>query len=235
MTATEAPADGAGRRILVVEDDRTLVTGLAMNLRYDGYAVEVARDGRAGLERALAGGFDLVILDVMLPGLNGFEVLRGLRDKGALTRVLMLSAKTGEADKVLGLQLGADDYVSKPFSLKELLARVAALLRRPADSGRLLVRFADVEADLTAGRVSRRGQPVPMTPREFALLRCLLARPGRVQSRDALLHAAWGEDYEGTARTVDNFIRALRAKLEDDPEQPRHITTVRGLGYRFDA
>lgn len=235
MTTSDMTAEANAKRILVIEDDRALATGLSINLRYDGYTVDVARDGSAGLERALLGAYDLIILDIMLPELNGFEVLRTLRERGLGTRVLLLSAKTTEEDKVMGLGLGADDYVSKPFSLKELVARVAALLRRPADPGRMLIRFGSVEADLTAGKVTRGGEQVPMTPTELALLRCLMSRPGRVQSREALLHAAWGLDYEGTARTVDNFIRALRTKLEEDPEKPRYICTVRGLGYRFDA
>ncbi|MEW5849924.1 MAG: response regulator transcription factor [Myxococcota bacterium] len=222
------------KQILVVEDDASIVTGLSLNLRYEGYVVEVARDGRVGLEKALRGNHDLIILDVMLPEVNGFELLKTLRQSGKSTRVLMLSAKGTEADKVTGLQTGADDYLSKPFGLQELLARVAALLRRPAAPGPSLVRFGKVEADFSGGRVTRNGEAVPLTSTELALLRCLVERPGRVQSREHLLRAAWGDDYEGTTRTVDNFIRALRLKLEDDPEAPKHLMTVRGMGYRFD-
>jgi len=223
------------RSILVVEDDPAITTGLALNLRYEGYHVDVARDGRSGLQKALQGGHQLIILDVMLPELNGFEVLKELRERNMNTRVMMLSAKSAEADKVMGLRLGADDYLSKPFGLQELLARVAAILRRPVDKPRRVHTFGDVEIDLDAGRVTRAGHGVPTTSTELALLRVLIERPGRAQSRDALLRDAWGDDYDGTARTVDNFIRSLRTKLEVDPEHPKHIVTVRGLGYRFDA
>lgn len=232
----ETQDNNAVRRILVVEDDPAIVTGLSINLRYEGYRVESARDGRSGLQMGLQGGYDLIILDVMMPEMNGYEVLRELRSKGVDARVLMLSAKGAESDKVNGLNLGADDYVSKPFGLPELLARVNALLRRPAETHAVKMhRFGKVEVDLTAGRVLKGGEPVAVTSTELALLRTLLDRPGRVQSREALLNQAWGAEYEGTARTVDNFIRALRAKLEDDPENPRHIVTVRGLGYRLDV
>ncbi|MBI5495931.1 MAG: response regulator transcription factor [Deltaproteobacteria bacterium] len=231
MAETAAPS----RRILIVEDDAAITTGLSINLRYEGYHVDIARDGRTGLDRALNGGYDLVILDVMMPELNGFEVLRGMRAAGARTRVLMLSAKGSEADKVMGLQLGADDYMSKPFGLQELLARVGALMRRPADEPRRLHAFGDVVVDLAAGKVTRGGEPVNVTSTELALLQCLMERPGRVQDRESLLRRAWGADYEGTARTVDNFVRALRTKLEADPENPRYIVTVRGMGYRFEG
>lgn len=223
------------KKILVVEDDAAILTGLAINLRYEGYRVDTARDGRAGLDAALHGGYDLIILDVMMPELNGFEVLKELRARRLDTRVLMLSAKGAETDKVMGLNLGADDYMGKPFGLPEVLARVGALLRRPADVGTRIHRFGDVEVDLGAGRVTKGGTPVLVTTTELALLRCLVERPGRVQSRETLLSQAWGSHYEGTARTVDNFIRALRSKLENDAENPKHILTVRGLGYRFDA
>lgn len=224
------------RRILVVEDDLSILTGLSMNLKFEGYEVLQAQDGRTGLARALDEAPDLVVLDVMLPQMNGYEVLRELRERGRDTAVVMLTAKGLERDKILGLNLGADDYVVKPFGLQELLARIKAVLRRrfPQAGGPPPLSFGDVEVDLAAKTVSRAGQPVDLTAQEFKLLAHFLAHPGRTFSRDELLAAAWGYDYEGSARTVDNFMRQLRLKFEPDPEAPRHFLTVRGLGYRFD-
>lgn len=223
------------RRILVVEDDLAILTGLSMNLRFEGYDVLQAQDGRQGLARALDEAPDLLVLDVMLPELNGFEVLRELRQRGRDTPVVVLSAKGAETDKILGLNLGADDYVVKPFGLQELLARIKAVLRRryPA-AGQPPVSFGDVAVDLNAKTVVRGGQPVDFTAQEFKLLAHFLAHPGRTFSRDELLSGAWGYGYEGSARTVDNFMRQLRLKLEPDAEAPRHFLTVRGLGYRFE-
>jgi two-component system, OmpR family, alkaline phosphatase synthesis response regulator PhoP len=223
------------RRILVVEDDLAILTGLSMNLRFEGYEVLQAQDGRRGLARALDESPDLVVLDLMLPELNGFEVLKELRQRGRDTPVVVLSAKGAEMDKILGLNLGADDYVVKPFGLQELLARIKAVLRRrfPSTSQPPLA-FGDVEVDPVAKTVTRGGQPVELTAQEFKLLAHFLAHPGRTFSREELLSAAWGYDYEGSARTVDNFMRQLRLKLEPDPEAPLHFLTVRGLGYRFD-
>ncbi len=225
------------RRILVVEDDLAILTGLSMNLKFEGYEVLQAQDGRTGLARALDETPDLVVLDVMLPQMNGYEVLRELRERGRDTAVVMLTAKGLERDKILGLNLGADDYVVKPFGLQELLARIKAVLRRrfPSQGGPPPLTFGDdVEVDLAAKTVSRAGRPVELTAQEFKLLAHFLAHPGRTFSRDELLAAAWGYDYEGSARTVDNFMRQLRLKFEPDPEQPRYFLTVRGLGYRFD-
>jgi two-component system, OmpR family, alkaline phosphatase synthesis response regulator PhoP len=222
-------------RILVVEDDLAILTGLSMNLNFEGYEVLQAQDGRQGLARALDESPDLLVLDVMLPELNGFEVLKELRQRGRDLPVVVLSAKGAEMDKILGLNLGADDYVVKPFGLQELLARIKAVLRRryPAQ-GQPPVGFGDVQVDLSAKTVSRGGQLVESTAQEFKLLAHFLAHPGRTFSREELLSAAWGYGYEGSARTVDNFMRQLRLKLEPDPEQPRHFLTVRGLGYRFE-
>ena len=225
------------RRILVVEDDLAILTGVSMNLKFEGYEVLQAQDGRTGLARALDETPDLVVLDVMLPQMNGYEVLRELRERGRDTAVVMLTAKGQERDKILGLNLGADDYVVKPFGLQELLARIKAVLRRrfPQAGGPPPLTFGeDVEVDLAAKTVSRGGRPVELTAQEFKLLAHFLAHPGRTFSRDELLAAAWGYDYEGSARTVDNFMRQLRLKFEPDPEQPRYFLTVRGLGYRFD-
>jgi DNA-binding response OmpR family regulator len=224
------------RRILVVEDDLAILTGLSMNLRFEGYEVLQAQDGRQGLARALDEAPDLMVLDVMLPELNGFEVLKELRQRGRDTPVVVLSAKGAEMDKILGLNLGADDYVVKPFGLQELLARIKAVLRRryPAVGAPPPLTFGDVLVDPAAKTVTRAGQPVEFTAQEFKLLAHFLAHPGRTFSREELLSAAWGYDYVGSARTVDNFMRQLRLKLEPDPEDPRHFLTVRGLGYRFD-
>ncbi|QRK09056.1 response regulator transcription factor [Archangium violaceum] len=223
-------------RILVVEDDLAILTGLSMNLKFEGYEVLQAQDGRQGLARALDETPDLLVLDLMLPELNGFEVLKELRQRGRDTPVVVLSAKGAEPDKILGLNLGADDYVVKPFGLQELLARIKAVLRRryPASGPPPPVGFGDVQVDLNAKTVSRGDKPVELTAQEFKLLAHFLAHPGRTFSREELLSAAWGYDYDGSARTVDNFMRQLRLKLEKDPEQPRHFLTVRGLGYRFD-
>lgn len=223
-------------RILVVEDDLAILTGLSMNLKFEGYEVLQAQDGRKGLARALDEAPDLVVLDLMLPELNGYEVVKELRQRGRDTPIVVLSAKGSEPDKILGLNLGADDYVVKPFGLQELLARIKAVLRRryPSSGAPPPVGFGDVQVDLTAKAVSRAGTPVELTAQEFKLLAHFLAHPGRTFSREELLSAAWGYDYEGSARTVDNFMRQLRLKLEPDPEEPRHFLTVRGLGYRFD-
>ncbi len=222
-------------RILVVEDDLSILTGVSMNLRLEGYEILQAQDGARGLELALSEHPDLLVLDVMLPKMNGYEVLKELRSRGNRTPVLMLSAKGLERDKILGLDLGADDYVAKPFGLAELLARVKAVLRRRFPEGGQVVQCGEVSVDLGAKRATRGGSEVDLTAQEFRLLAHLLAQPGRVFSRDELLSGAWGFDYQGTARTVDTFMRQLRQKLEPDPERPRHFVTVRGMGYRFET
>ncbi len=223
------------QRILVVEDDLAILTGLSMNLRFEGYEVLQAQDGRQGLQRALDEAPDLLVLDLMLPELNGFEVLKELRQRGRDTPVVVLSAKGAETDKILGLNLGADDYVVKPYGLQELLARIKAVLRRRyPPTGTPPVTFGGVVVDLEAKTVSRDGLPVELTAQEFKLMAHFLAWPGRTFSREDLLRSAWGFGYEGSARTVDNFMRNLRLKLEPDPEEPRYFLTVRGLGYRFE-
>ncbi|HUJ27439.1 MAG TPA: response regulator transcription factor [Myxococcales bacterium] len=221
--------------ILVIEDDRAIALGLRVNLRKDGHDVRMAADGDTGLSMALQPDVDLVVLDVMLPGRNGYELLKELRRRGSTAAVLMLTAKGMESDKILGLKLGADDYLAKPFGLGELLARVEALLRRrpPADKTSLL-RFGEVEVDLERQVVQRKGQPVDVSPQEFKVLRLFLTSNGRALSRDDILARCWGAEYEGTPRTVDNFVRSLRVKLEQDAENPRHFLTVRGHGYRFE-
>jgi DNA-binding response OmpR family regulator len=225
-------------RILIVEDNRTLGDGLRNNLEIEGHEVEVVRDGRAGLDRARAGQPDLVILDLMLPKLDGFRVLQAIRGEGLEVPVLILSARGEEADKVRGLRLGAEDYLTKPFGLLELLARVEGLLRRGARaaSGRApgngTDRFGPVVVDHGRRTVTRHGRPVDLAPREFDLLVALIRRRGAVVSRSDLLREVWGYSSGAVSRTVDTHIAELRRKLEEDPAVPRHILTVRKVGYR---
>lgn len=221
-------------RVLVVEDDLSILTGVSMNLRFEGYEVLQAQDGARGLELAVQESPDLIVLDVMLPQMNGYEVLRELRGRGLRTPVLVLSAKGLERDKVLGLDLGADDYVVKPFGVAELMARVKAVLRRRWGEDGEVIRFGEVAVDLNNKTVSRAGESVELTAQEFRLLVQLISNPGRTFSREQLISGAWGVDYEGTPRTVDTFVRQLRQKLEPDPDEPRYIVTARGLGYRFE-
>ena len=231
-------ADLSGKSVLVVEDDPSIAIGLRINLESEGYVVHLAEDGESGLEMARTVAPDLILLDVMLPRRNGLEVLHELRAEGRTMPIIILSAKAGEMDKVAGLELGAEDYVAKPFSLAELLARVRAALRRgyaPAPSLRRTIVFGEVEVDVEARNVKRRGEPVEMTAREFDVLVCLINERGRVLSRDDIFRRVWGPKHHGTPRTVDNFIQQLRAKLEGDPQEPTHIQTVRGVGYRFDG
>ena len=229
-----------GERILVIEDDPSILRGLQLNLGMEGYVVRSAADGETGLLLARSEKPDLVLVDVMLPRLGGLEVVRELRAEDPDLPVLILSAKGQESDKVAGLQLGADDYLVKPFGLKELLARIDALLRRRRARGetgpsRTLKRAGDVELDLEARRARARGEELELTSREFDLLAWFVTHPGRVFSREQLLEAVWGSRYFGTARTVDNFVARLRAHVGDDAEHPRHLETVRGVGYRFNS
>ena len=223
-------------KILIIEDDRAIALGLRLNLRKDGHEVDLAADGETGLRMGLEPGVDLIVLDVMLPMRNGYEVLKELRRRGSGASILMLTAKGLEGDKILGLKLGADDYLAKPFGLGELLARVEALLRRrpPPAPDDEVVRFGDVTVDLNRQTVQRDGRTVEFSPQEFKVLRLFLTSNGRALSRDDILARCWGAEYEGTPRTVDNFVRSLRVKLEANAEEPRHILTVRGHGYRFE-
>jgi DNA-binding response OmpR family regulator len=233
---------GAGvserKRILLVEDDESISLGLRMNLEAEGYDVDVAEDGERGLSRAREWDPDLVILDVMLPKLNGLEVLRRLRAESRHVPIIVLSARGAEMDKVMGLELGAEDYVTKPFGLAELLARVRAVLRRDAIARPRLdevVRAGDLEIRPATREVVRDGQVVPLTPTEFDILWCLVEAGGHVRSREDIKGQVWGPGHHGTPRTIDNFLLQLRNKLEDDPSEPRHLLTVRGVGYRFHA
>jgi two-component system alkaline phosphatase synthesis response regulator PhoP len=221
--------------VLVVEDDPSLRLGLTKTLRAAGFRVEVARDGAEGLERALSLRPDLVLLDVMMPRLNGYEVLEELRRADPELVVLMLTAKGEEHDKVRGLRAGADDYVVKPFGVDELVARVNAALRRKRlrDPAGAVLELGRVRIDFRSHRALRDGQPVEVTALELRLLRYLIEHEDTLLPRQRILDSVWGADYFGTERTVDNFINRLRALLEDDPKAPRYITTVRGAGYRF--
>jgi two-component system, OmpR family, alkaline phosphatase synthesis response regulator PhoP len=222
-------------RVLLIEDDPAIVAGLELNLSLEGYEVLTAADGESGYRMAVEKAPDLVLLDIMLPAVNGLEVLRRLRELDADVPVLILTARGDEADKVLGLTLGADDYISKPFNLGELRARINASLRRQRlrDAGQSVREFGDVRVDLDRHQVRRAGKDVAMTAREFALLAYFLHNPERALTRDTLLSEVWQTDYL-SQRTIDNFIGRLRAKFEPDPDQPRYFLTVRGVGYRFE-
>jgi two-component system, OmpR family, alkaline phosphatase synthesis response regulator PhoP len=217
--------------IVIVEDDPSILRGLQLNLELEGFSVRVATNGKTGLEMVRAGPVDLVVLDIMLPEMNGYEVCRRIRDDGNEVPIIVLSAKATEVDKVMGLDLGADDYVVKPFALAELIARINARLRRREPVSQ--IRFGDVAVDFQSAVVERAGKPIEMTARELQLLRFLVEREGQVLTREVILEHVWGQNYFGTDRTVDNFITRLRQKLDD--EEPRHFLTVRGLGYRFRA
>ena len=221
-------------RILVVEDDAAIALGLEYDLGLEGYSVEVAKDGETACRRAREGQFGLIILDVMLPRKDGFAVCRELRHAGIRTPILILTAKAHEAEKVLGLELGADDYVTKPFSPLELRARVKALLRRAAGDTPDVFRCGELEVDFQRCEVRRGGQHVDLTPIEFKLLATLVRRRGRLLSREQLLDAVWGPASAPTDRVVDNHMMNLRRKVESRPESPRYLLSVRGLGYRFE-
>lgn len=222
-------------RILLIEDEPGLVLTLTDRLEVEGYEVESRTDGESGLERALAGGVDLILLDVGLPKKSGFEVCRRVRQAGGQTPILMLTASGQIVDKVVGLKTGADDYVTKPFDTMELLARIEALLRRTAAAIRETVKFGDVEVDARKAQVRRGGEPVAMSMREYELLKYLVEHRGRVVSRDELLREVWGYEPSVASRTVDTHVGWLRQKLEADAAEPQWIVTVRGVGYRFDG
>jgi DNA-binding response OmpR family regulator len=222
-------------RILIVEDEPAIALALEDDLRLEGHEVEVVGDGDAASRAAREGAFDAILLDVMLPKKDGFEVCREVRRAGVRTPILMLTAKTQEAEKVMGLDLGADDYLTKPYSRHELRARVRALLRRAAPDAPDVYRFADVEVDFGRAEVRRGGERVDLTPLEFKLMATFVNSRGRVFTRQRLLDAAWGRDLAVTERVVDNQILNLRRKVEPDPAHPRFIAGVRGIGYRFDG
>jgi len=225
-------------RILVVEDEPGIALGLEDDLKMEGYEVEVTGDGSVACRRARETAFDLILLDVMLPGKDGFEVCRELRRAKLRTPILMLTARTQEAEMVMGLETGADDYVTKPFSTRELRARIKALLRRSAGEQEPEIecyRFGDVELDFMRGELRKNGQAVELTPIEFKLLALFIHSAGRVLSRERLLSGAWGSDTFASDRIVDNHIANLRKKIEADPANPRYLRNVRGLGYIFEG
>ncbi|HWQ53804.1 MAG TPA: response regulator transcription factor [Bryobacteraceae bacterium] len=221
--------------ILVVEDDPAILRGLADNLKFESYDVLTAADGDTGYRMAREKKPDLIVLDLMLPRMSGYEVCRKLRGEGLQVPILMLTARGEEADRVLGLDLGADDYMSKPFSVRELLARIRAILRR-AQPERAMpdeLRFDDVAVDFRSWEAARAGEPLEMTRKEFSVLRYLASRAGEVVTRDELLNEVWGYENYPTTRTVDNHIAGLRTKLERNPAEPLHLRTVHGVGYKF--
>lgn len=222
-------------RILIVEDEPAMVAGLRDNFEYEGYDVISAQDGVEGLERALVEHPDLVVLDVMMPRMSGLDVCKHLKSKLPTLPIIMLTARGQEIDKVVGLELGADDYVTKPFSIRELMARVKAVLRRvsPPAVAPDIYRFGDVEVNVRRNEVFRAGQPVELSGKEFALLAYFVAHPAEILSRDRLLDAVWGYDNYPNTRTVDTHILHLRQKLEPNPEEPRLFLTVHGSGYKF--
>jgi two-component system alkaline phosphatase synthesis response regulator PhoP len=222
-------------RILVVEDEPDLAFGLKDDLGVEGHEVEIAADGETGARRSREEPWDLILLDIMLPGKDGFEVCRELRHAGVRTPIIMLTAKAQETEKVLGLDLGADDYVTKPFSPRELRARVKAVLRRTDSDTPAEHRFGDVEVDFRRGVLRRAGTAVEVTSLELKLLAAFIRERGRILSREQLLDAAWGSDIAVTDRAVDAHIVNLRRKIEPESRRPRYLISVRGLGYRFDG
>lgn len=224
----------AEQTVLIIEDDPALLRGLQDNFAQREYAVLCATDGERGLEQALKSKPDLIILDIMLPKINGYEVCRSLRERKLDVPIIMLTAKTQEEDIVLGLNLGADDYVTKPFSIKELLARANALLRRRRSAEAASYRFGRCTLDLAARKLYRDEREVALTPKEFNLLVLFCRRAGRALTRDEILAQVWGRDILVTHRSVDRCINTLRNKIEPDPHDPAHIQTVRDIGYRFE-
>ncbi len=221
-----------GARILLIEDEPSLARGLSDTLRSNGFQVTVVADGERGLDAAVRGGSDLILLDVMLPKVNGYEICRAVRAQGLDLPILMLTAKSQEQDVILGLNLGADDYITKPFRVGELVARVRAFLRRRQAAP--VIRFGDCEVDVPARRVLRGGRPVDLTARECALLMYFAGRPGAALSREVILNAVWGHAVFVTPRSIDRCVTTLRAKVEPDPHRPTYIQTIRDIGYRFE-
>ncbi len=222
-------------RILIIEDEESILMALEDDLKLEGYKVTGIGDGRQGLSMAKEGGYDLIILDIMLPKMNGFEVCKELRQAGMTIPILILTAKSQEIDKVLGLELGADDYVTKPFSPRELLARVKAILRRAKQTelGIDVYRFGDVEIDFKKYEAAKNGAPIYLTRLEFALLQFLIKHKSQALSRDTILDEVWGKEVYAYPRTVDTHIAHLRKKIEDDPANPSYLLGVRGIGYKF--
>lgn len=223
------------QRILIVEDEQAIMLGLEENLKAAGYEVIKASNGPQALKQGLEGRPDLVLLDLMLPGMSGYEVCRILRERGMQMPIIMLTARQDEFDKLHGFELGADDYVTKPFSIKELLARIRAVLQRGRSltQGPRRYEFGDCILDLDARVLTKKGQAVTLTRTEFDLLAYFCQNEGKALSRDQVMNDVWGTQYFGTQRSLDSFVASLRAKIEDKPSSPRHILTVRGVGYKF--
>jgi DNA-binding response OmpR family regulator len=222
-------------RILIIEDEPDLLRGLALNLKAEGYNVLTASRGDAGVEQALRERPELILLDIMLPGMNGLDVCRELRRRGFDAPIIMLTARAEEMDRVVGLEIGADDYVTKPFGLRELLARIRVRLRRhaPVAEGGSKLRFGAVEVDFDKHEALRQGKRIDLTAKEFEVLRLLARHRGEIVTRDRLLEEVWGYESYPTTRTVDNHILRLRQKLEEDPSDPRYILSIYGEGYKF--
>jgi DNA-binding response OmpR family regulator len=223
------------KRILIVEDEHSIALALQHDLRREGYETLVIADGAAASQLAIGQPFDLILLDVMLPGKDGFEICRDVRRAGVEAPIILLTAKTREEEKVYGLESGADDYVTKPYSARELRARVKAHLRRGAGDTVEVCRFGDAELNLARGELRRGGKVVELTPLEFKLLSAFVRRAGRLLTRDQLLDEVWGAQTHVTDRVVDNQVTSLRKKIEPDPQRPRYLIALRGLGYRFDG
>jgi DNA-binding response OmpR family regulator len=220
--------------VLIIEDDPTMLIGLKDNFEFKGYKVVTANDGEKGLNAALNAKPDLILLDIMLPKINGYEICRLVREQKLTIPIIMLTAKSDESDIVLGLNLGADDYVTKPFSIKELLARAAAFLRRAKKETEDVYEFGGLRLDLTARRLTRKNKEIELSPKEFNLLEYFVKKPGRALTRDEILNAVWGYDCVVTSRSIDRFVTTLRNKIEPDPARPIFIHTIRQIGYRFE-
>ena len=233
MVISRAQKNLVRAKILLIEDDASLLYGLQKNLQFEGYDVLVASDGEKGLQLAVDSKPDLIILDIMLPTMNGYEICETLRKHRIDIPVIFLSAKSTESDKISGLELGGDDYMTKPFSVRELLARVKSVLRRLKEDQEEPVTFGEVRIDFRGRAVWLRDKPVNLTSKEFQLLIFLVNNRGKALPRDTILQKVWGYNYYGTSRTIDNFITRLRQKIEDDVNHPHYILTVRGVGYKF--
>jgi len=220
--------------VLIIEDDPTMLIGLRDNFEFKGYKVLTAADGEKGLKAALNSKPDLIILDIMLPKINGYEICRLIREEKLAMPVIMLTAKGEESDIVLGLNLGADDYVTKPFSIKELLARAAAFLRRAKKEVQDAYEFGGLRLDISARRLTRKNKEIELSPKEFNLLEYFVKKPGRALTREEILNAVWGYDCVVTSRSIDRFVTTLRNKIEPDPARPIFIHTIRQIGYRFE-
>ncbi len=224
----------AGESILNIEDDPSMLRGLKDNFEFSGYQVNTASNGEDGLNKSLDLKPDLIVLDLMLPGINGYEICRTVREEGLEMPIIMLTAKSEESDIVLGLNLGADDYVTKPFSIKELLARANSLLRRSRKNENTKFTFGEFELDVDIRKLSKQNREIDLAPKEFELLVFFLKRSDRALTRDQILNSVWGSNNFVTTRSVDRCINSLRKKIENNPRQPKFITTVHKIGYRFE-